>query len=356
MSNLSSVVRLLFEQNFALKSGETVVIVNDIPSPDHWHSLPPTVLTDMARRTVLARSVAETARVLFPDNPVRLSLYRATAQANSEPPEEVARELARADVALAITTFSISHTDARMNACRQGTRLGTMPGALESMFAPGGVLTADYEWITALSERLVTAVSGAGEIVIRSPAGTDIRFSLSGRRALVDGGLYRTPGSWGNLPAGECFVAPLEGTANGTIAVEPEWYPSLWQPPLDEPMRIEFRDGEVRAVDGGGRAGDHLRGLLELDRSECSEAARRRRNLAEWGLGTNPNARSHESNLEMEKILGTVHLAIGDNAHIGGTVNADFHRDFVINRPTVYVDGRLLYNDGQLLLEEAASQ
>ena len=75
-----------------------------------------------------------------------------------------------------------------------------------------------------------------------------------------------------------------------------------------------------------------------------------RRNLAELGVGTNSKARSTESVLEAEKILGTVHIAIGDNAHIGGAVTADLHMDFVLPHTVLILDGQTVMADGKLLI------
>jgi len=59
--------------------------------------------------------------------------------------------------------------------------------------------------------------------------------------------------------------------------------------------------------------------------------------------------------LEAEKIRGTVHLAIGDNAHMGGTVTADLHEDFVLPHPDLYLDGEIVMRGGQLVCSRSAN-
>ena len=44
------------------------------------------------------------------------------------------------------------------------------------------------------------------------------------------------------------------------------------------------------------------------------------RNLAELGIGTNDKASRPDNVLEAEKILGTIHLALGDNTGFGGII------------------------------------
>ena len=76
------------------------------------------------------------------------------------------------------------------------------------------------------------------------------------------------------------------------------------------------------------------------------------RNIAELGIGTNDRATRPDNILEAEKILGTVHIALGDNSGFGGTVSTPFHEDYVFYRPTltaVMTDGseRTLLLDGK---------
>jgi len=78
--------------------------------------------------------------------------------------------------------------------------------------------------------------------------------------------------------------------------------------------------------------------LLKLDSDE--PLYRARRNLAELGIGTNPNARRPDNVLEAEKIQGTVHVAIGDNIHMGGQVESDLHDDFVQPEVDLFLDGQ----------------
>ncbi|MDP2168583.1 MAG: hypothetical protein Q8J64_09675, partial [Thermodesulfovibrionales bacterium] len=63
-------------------------------------------------------------------------------------------------------------------------------------------------------------------------------------------------------------------------------------------------------------------------------------NIAELGIGTNDRAKRPDNILESEKILGTVHIALGDNISFGGRVKAAFHQDFVFFRPTVLLIDR----------------
>jgi leucyl aminopeptidase (aminopeptidase T) len=159
---------------------------------------------------------------------------------------------------------------------------------------------------------------------------------------MSDDGAYEAPGKWGNLPAGEAYIAPPEGLTHGVLVFEPGWYPRL-----DSVVRVRFENGLVSAVEGDDGVADQLRALFDLKSSDPAVVARR--NAGELGIGTNPNASSVVSTLECEKIRGTVHLGIGDNAHMGGAVSADSHMDVVISKPDLWLDDRLVIQAGAWL-------
>jgi leucyl aminopeptidase (aminopeptidase T) len=54
--------------------------------------------------------------------------------------------------------------------------------------------------------------------------------------------------------------------------------------------------------------------------------------------------------LEDEKIIGTIHVAFGDNHSFGGTIRVSSHQDGVVLQPTADIDGTRLLEDGRLLV------
>lgn len=331
----------MFKVNMGVQEGERLLVVTDLPQREEWQREGSSQLSEILKRSMLAKMVSEIALESFPQCTVDFFPYPMVARSGAEPGEEVARRMRGADVVIAITTHSLSHTDARVEACQAGARIASMPGFLAEMFYPGGPMAADYECIAEETEPLAQMLTQAKKATVRSRAGTDISFSLAGRRGGADTGLFHEKGSFGNLPAGEAYIAPCEGTGNGRVVVEKGWFRGL-----KEDMVLTFQNGLVTEVQGGGEVGGMLKELLGLGKD--GEEHRARRNLAELGVGTNPNARSTESVLEAEKIRGTVHIAIGDNAHIGGTVSADLHWDFVIPHADLILDGKQIMRDGVL--------
>jgi len=250
-----------------------------------------------------------------------------------EPPPAVAAAMAAAQVVICPTATSLTHTRARVEACRAGARVATMPGITEDMFFEGAV-RADYQEVARLTAA-VTDILSAGRIARLVKHGHELVMSLEGRQAVASTGVYRRPGESGNLPSGEAYIAPLEGSAHGRMLVDGS---IAGIGLVTGPLAITFRDGH--AVGFEGPDAPRLQAMLAGKPLAT--------NLAELGVGTNPEARLRGVVLEDEKIYGTVHLALGDNAGFGGNTRAGIHIDLVITGADLYVDDRPLVLQGSL--------
>ncbi len=283
-----------------------------------------TVITDDKRRPI-GEALYGAARAATDD--VSLIQYPPGEQHGAEPPSPVAAAMAAGDVFLAPTSKSLSHTRARGAACDGGARGSTLPGITEEVFIAG--LDADYEAIARHSAAVLEQVADAEEIRVTAPAGTDITFGIGDREWLSDTGIVHEPGSFSNLPAGEVFVAPE--TATGTYVVDGTMRPHGRLEP-GQTLRFEVEDGFVTEI-----SDDEIRAQVEAGAEAVGEAAY---NLAELGIGTNVGVRKLVGSVLLdEKAAGTVHIAIGDNAGIGGETDAPLHLDGILTDPTVFADG-----------------
>jgi leucyl aminopeptidase (aminopeptidase T) len=345
-SEVEHAILKMLKVNMGLKAGERLLAVTDVPNFDQWEAGKQAFLVLMARRAVLARMVAEVAREKMAGVEVEFVPFPSTGRNAVEPPAAVSERMKAADVVVIITSFSLSHTDAREEACRAGARAASMPRFIPEMFYPDGPMDADYNEIDRLTRRIAEVLTPARQVHVTCPAGTDITFGVEGRPGQVDAGIYTQPGSWGNLPSGEAYCTPLEGTAQGVIQVTPGWHADL-----EEPMALSFESGQLAELRGGGAVGEELHEILQIGTE--TEPFKSRRYLGEFGIGTNPNARRIDITVEAEKIKGTVHLAVGDNAHMGGQINTDFHQDFVIPRASFTLDGEVAVRDGGFVIRDA---
>jgi leucyl aminopeptidase (aminopeptidase T) len=252
--------------------------------------------------------------------------YPPGEQHGAEPPEPVAAGMRGADVVLAPTTKSLSHTRARSAATEAGARAATLPGVTPEVMVAG--LDADYEAIAETCEAVLARVEGAEEIRVTTEAGTDITFEAGEREWHTDTGMVHEPGDFSNLPAGEVFVSPE--TATGTYVVDGTMMP---HGRLDgAQLRFEVEDGYVTVIDD-----DEVREQVETAAETVGDAAY---NLAELGIGTNVGVTDLVGSVLLdEKAAGTVHIAIGDDASIGGDTEAPLHLDGIVTGPTVYADG-----------------
>ncbi|SFF86432.1 Leucyl aminopeptidase (aminopeptidase T) [Halopelagius inordinatus] len=265
-----------------------------------------------------ARSVTEDATLLR---------YPPGTQHGEEPPAPVAAAMAEADVFLAPTTKSLSHTRARGDACDAGARGATLPGITEEVFLTG--LDADYQSIASHSLSVLEQVNDATEVRVTTNRGTDIVFEPGDRDWLSDTGIVHDAGGFSNLPAGEVFVSPE--SANGTYVVDGTMMPHGL---LDdgEELRFEVEDGYVTDISDDG--------VREQVEAGAEDVGRDAYNLAELGIGTNVGVTDLVGSVLLdEKAAGTVHVAIGDDAGIGGDTDAPLHLDGIIRDPTVYADG-----------------
>ncbi|MQY69454.1 MAG: hypothetical protein GH145_01135 [Firmicutes bacterium] len=332
----------MLKVNLGVRSSERLLVLTDVPIIEEWVKKGSKELAEIVERALLAKMVSEIAGEKF--SKVQFYAYPSVGRHGTEPGREVEQKMKEADVAVAITSYSLSHTEARGNATKSGTRIASMPMFIPEMFYPGGPMAVDYLKIHDECQKIATLVNQVSEVTLTSPGGTSLKFSLEGRKGLIDDGIFTEKGAYGNLPSGEVCTAPLEGTANGSLVVEKGWHAGL----TVEDMIFVFKDGQVTQVVGGGKIGDGFREMLACGKNE--EPYLSRRNCAELGIGMNPNARRPDNLLEAEKIRETVHIAIGDSCHIGGKITADLHQDFVIPKPTLKFDGKVVIEKGEILI------
>jgi leucyl aminopeptidase (aminopeptidase T) len=265
-----------------------------------------------------------------------MTVMEPRAVDGEEPPAAVAAALGAARVFIAPTRRSLSHTRARKAASEGGARGATLPGVTEDMLAR--LMATDFPAMAARSRAVAELLTAADEAHVTCPRGTDFRVDLACRSGIADDGNLTADGAFGNLPCGEGFIAPLSG--EGTLCAAT--LASLGLP--GEPVRLTVRDGAL--ADASGEWGARWTALMDA-------AGERGRNLAELGVGTNERATLTGNILEDEKMLGTVHVAFGASAGIGGTVSVPVHLDCLIEDATLEIGGTRVLDGGRFVLGTA---
>ena len=314
MTDLERAVQTVVNDCLGVRPGECVVVVVDEGTR---------ALGDALRDAAAAAGGEAVLTVMDPRE-----------EHGQEPPEPVAAALAAADVFIAPTTKSLSHTRARKAASDGGARGATLPGVTEDMLAR--LMACDFATLQRRSAALARLLTEADEVRITCPRGTDLTLDLSGRSGIADDGDLTGEGAFGNLPCGEGFIAPLRGSGRmvtGCLA-------SIGLPQGDLPV-LTIEEG--RLTHATESEGERLLAAL-------TGAGEMGTNVAELGIGTNEKAVLTGNILEDEKILGTVHVAFGASAGIGGTVSVPVHLDCVILEPTLALAGTPVLERGEFLL------
>lgn len=314
---MAAAARGIVEDCLDVQPGEEVLVIAD------------------ARKERVARSIARAAAGA--DAEAITTTMPLLDSHGNEPPETVAEAMAAADVAFTCTSHAITHTRSRLEAAEAGTRFGILRSVTEDMMVEGA-MSVDFEELRRRTEVVRDVLDAATEAHVTSDKGTDVTFSLEGCSAFSLDGYYHENYGFATLPPGEAPTHPAEGTTNGEIVIDVSM-DNLGQ--VDEPITLEIEDGFVSDVRGGDDA-DELRRIIDENDENAG-------NVAEFAIGTNPEAKLIGNLAEDKKRAGTVHFAIGDNESLGGTLKSDIHLDGVVRTPTVRLDGEVVVDDGELV-------
>lgn len=250
-----------------------------------------------------------------------------------EPPENVAREMKNHDVVIAPTLKSLSHTDARISACESGSRVATLPTINKEIWNTS--LQADYSEVERITGEAYELLKETSEIRIKTPSGTDLTLEIDIDHFHQDTGIIHEPGNFGNLPAGETDGGVVN--ANGVLVTD-------HFPFAPAGTKVEIRNAEAVSV-------EHV-DAEESNLAEAFEEYDGARNVAEFGFGTNPKATLIGNVLQDEKVLGTIHIAFGDNTSYIPEDHerhqpCEIHWDTISESPTVWFDDRKVLDKGE---------
>jgi leucyl aminopeptidase (aminopeptidase T) len=313
VTDLEHAVRTVIERCLAVRANENVLVVYDPERADIGRAL---------HEGAIAAG-GDSVLVELPPRPER----------GTEPPPPVAGAFAGCDVYLAPCLPSLSHTKARKAAQDRGARGATLPGVERDMFAR--LMGAEFDLMARRSTSVAELLTQADEARFTCPKGSDMRFDLRGRTAIADDGDLTAPAAFGNLPCGEGFISPAGGS--GVFVATSVGHLGL----TEERVELHVEDGRLTRATGA--LGEALAEHLDAYGPDG-------RHLAELGVGTNDQAQLTGNMLEDEKLLGTVHVAFGASAAIGGTVNVPVHEDSVVLDPTLTIGAETVIDAGRFLL------
>lgn len=315
---MSKISKTVLDVCIGAKEGESILIVTE-----------PEKLT-------IAESIAAMAYGMNTESVISIMIPRDVD--GQEPPLSIAEAMKNSDAFIAVVNKSITHTHAVKDAIENGSRGIVLTQFSEDMMISGG-MEADFKELKPLCIDMAKAMEGGKEIRLTTPHGTDLTFSAEGRRGNA---LYCMveEGEFAPAPTVEANVSPLEGTANGKIVADAS-VPYIGIGLLDQPIYVDVKDGVITSISGGKQA-DILAEDLKNKNDENVY------NIAELGIGLNPNCRFIGLMLEDEGVFGSVHIGIGTNITLGGNIKAACHYDLIMTKATILVDGVVILEDGNV--------
>lgn len=256
---------------------------------------------------------------------------------SNEPAMFVADLMKQMPAIISITSHSLIHSNALKEVCHNGSRVICFIESDELVFERA--LNTDFEFIDLKSRRLADLFSIGREVRMTTAAGTDITFPITRHKGFANTGIVDHPGKFSMLPAGEASITPDRLGAEGKIVVDGS-IPAIGL--IQNPVVIKVRDGYAYNISGGTEA-QKLRKILK-------PFGRQGKNIAEFGLGTNPRAELTGTSLEDEKVLGTAHFALGSPEFEGGSLRGNLHLDFIVKKPTVEIDEHVVVENGKIVV------
>jgi leucyl aminopeptidase (aminopeptidase T) len=307
-----------------VRKGEQALIVTDTQFPGHIPDLFALAVTALGAEPVLVKMLTRKHN-------------------GEEPPAPIAAAMKEADVVFELSSMFVHHSQARQEAHRRGARYLYLGGITDDLLAGPGAMEADFEAIAPRVEKIAQLITASEEIELTAPGGTRFRASLHGREGRALTGLARTPGSFGAPPDIETGVIPVEGTSEGTIVADAY---AVEIGLLSNPIRVEVEKGRVRTIEGLGTEAERLRRLLEAVGNPNAYQ------IAEIGIGLNPQAEMIDNILSAEGKAGTAHIALGSTPgdRDARLIQAGIHLDLVFWHPDILLDGISVVRNGEVII------
>jgi len=317
MALIDKAIYKIFSDCLKLTKGDSCLVLIDQFTRELGH-----LLFDRAKRNTVDVALLE-IKPLTPRSP--------------EPPPKVVNMMKQMSVVLSFTSRSLIHSNAVKQVCYNRSRVLFLTPLPEEFLARS--INTNFEYIDKKSRRLADLFSIGRRIHLTTSGGTDIIIPIARHKGLANTGIVNEPGMFCVLPSGEACVTPDRNGTKGVLVIDGS-IPSIGI--LKEHIIIKVKNGYAYKISGGKEV-EKLRKILR-------PFGKKSRNIAEFGIGTNPNAVLSGISIEDEKVLGTAHIALGNPEFEGGSLKGNLHLDLVMQKPTVKIDGHTILENGKLVV------
>ena len=288
------------------------------------------------------RVVEATAEAVFAIGGRPTVVYYPTApNACMEPYRPIAAAVAESDVWVEFTYSYVMHSPCFQKALANGCRYINLSG-MDAMMMVHCISQIDYDLVIELGECLLRVVQSADEVIVRSPAGTDLIGYNRGRKVRLSG-RKATEKGYPVMLAGQVSWCPIESTIEGKLTFDGALFPPMSLGKLNNPVHLTLEKGVVTKIEGESDAKVFERWIDALGEPESM------RRLAHYSLGFNPGVTSVTGRIvEDERVFGCIEFGIGSQGMsiMGEKWDAPGHTDGIVLNPTIILDGKPLEEEG----------
>lgn len=250
-----------------------------------------------------------------------------------EPPNNVANVMKNCNLILGLTTNSMAHTTARLNAASCGVRYLSLPNYTKGVLKHPS-LRINYHELGKKAKDLADKFTSSKKISLHTNTGTKIELDISNRKGNFSPGYVGNGILLGSPPDIEANIPPIEAESEGQIRIDGS-IPIKGLGILKNPILLKIEKGKLRSIKGD----EHIEKFLNKLFDQYGEQSRI---LAEFGVGFNSKAKLCGNMLIDEGCYGTFHFGFGSNKTIGGTNEINFHLDFVFYADEINLDNQII--------------
>lgn len=233
------------------------------------------------------------------------------------------------------------------------TRIGHMPGATLNVLELANV---DFDQLISDCHNIELAMARGHTLAFNSTTkdGSShcLTVDINGwqRLPVASDGIIQD-GVWGNVPSGETYIAPIEGSGEGSVVINGSIPGLVIQP--EQEIILYFEKGRLAKFDPQDNSAAQWLYQTQIKKAEEKNDPNWSY-LAEIGIGVNPAVKQLTGNMLFdEKCYGTAHLALGLNAFMGGTIKATIHCDMIVKNPSILIDGKMILDHGRSSFNES---
>jgi leucyl aminopeptidase (aminopeptidase T) len=297
------------------------------------------ILADTKTDRMVAEACAEAGKNIGADTRLLVIPWMALTDTR-DLNEEAIDAIHGADVVIGLCETMFVEKASTEAARRNGTRITATTIAGMEDFAIEGIVDVDYERMIENAKRGCELWENTKICQVTSTLGTDIRFLMKGRPALIGDGMATAPGEVDFFPGVSIANAPVEETICGTIIIDGNIPPGRL---VETPVTCRIERGILVEISGGADAG-----ALERQFEESGDPVAK--HLCHFTLGLNPRAKTTGNVHQDEHVLGAVTFGFGSqDPDFKGTVPpSKVHFDVVLKSPTILLDGIVMCENNLL--------